>query len=269
MKKTILITGASLGFGRLNAKRFHQEEWNVIATMLDPSEETELNQLNNVLVTRLDVTDKDTIEKSVQEGIARFGKIDVLLNNAGIAKQGPFEYVSDGQLRALMEVNFFGMINVTKALLPHFRKNESGIIINVSSITGRMGFPFASGYGSTKFAIEGLTESLQFELNPFGIKLKLIEPGAFNTNMATNPNLWVALEESKEYKAKMELSIAAANNMVKGDPEEVVDMVYLAATDGTDKLRYPVGNDAIQMLEAKKQMDDTAFKEMVVQAMKL
>ena len=271
MKKTVLITGASTGFGKLTAKKFQQEGWNVIATMRSPEKETELIQLNNVLVNQLDVTDNESITKAVTEGLERFGKIDVLINNAGYGIFGPMEDAKEEQFRRQMEVNYFGLINVTKAVLPHFRNNKNGIIINYSSIGGRVTFPYTSMYHATKFAVEGLTESLQYELNPFGIHLKLIEPGAFNTDFANRSMDWVAIEEDNEYKPKLDAFLKAAEVMIQAgqDPQEVADKTFEAATDNTSQLRYPVGADAAQLLIARSQMDDVQFKEMIAAQMGL
>lgn len=271
MKKTILITGTSSGFGKLTAKKFHQEGWNVIATMRSPQKETELNQLENVLVTRLDVTDESSITSAVNEGIQKFGRIDVLVNNAGFGIFGPMESAKDEQIRKQMEVNYFGLINVTKVLLPHFRSNKDGIIINYSSIGGRVTFPYVSMYHATKFAVEGLTESLQYELNPIGIKLKLIEPGAYNTDFATRSMDWVQVEEGSEYKPKLDAFIEGMKSMMGAgqDPQEVADKTYEAATDGTEKLRYLVGDDAIQIMGARKEVDDVQFKNMIAEQMGL
>ena len=161
MKKTVLITGASSGFGRSAANLFHKSGWNVIATMRSPKKETELTELNGILISKLDVTDKSSIENAVKEGIEKFGTIDVLVNNAGYGALGAMEAATEEQVRQQFEVNFFGLIAVTKAVLPIMRQHRSGIIINVSSVGGRVTFPFSSLYHATKFAVEGLTESMQ------------------------------------------------------------------------------------------------------------
>ncbi len=272
MNKTVLITGTSSGFGRLAVKKFHQEGWNVVATMTTPEKETELNQIENVLVNRLDVTDKNTIEKSIQEGIEHFGKIDVLVNNAGMTVQGHVEDATDAQIRKPMEVNFFGTVNVIKAILPHFRENKGGIIINCSSLAGRVSLPYTSLYHASKFALEGFTASLQYELNPFGIKLKLVEPGGYSTNLTTSPDLWVSVPEGSAYKSGVEKAKAAIMNMGNSsgqDPQEVADTYYEAATDGSDTVRYVVGNDAQQILGARAGMNDVEFKNMIIQSMGL
>ncbi|WP_295715586.1 SDR family oxidoreductase [Mucilaginibacter sp.] len=178
MKKTVLITGASSGFGKEAVKLFHKNNWNVIATMRSPEKETELSALDQVLVTKLDVTDKASIQNALKAGIEKFGQIDVLVNNAGYGSFGALEAATEAEIKRQFDVNFFGLIEVTKALLPVMRQQRSGVIINVSSIGGKVTFPFSSLYHATKFAVEGLTESIQYELNPLGIRLKLLNRAA-------------------------------------------------------------------------------------------
>jgi NADP-dependent 3-hydroxy acid dehydrogenase YdfG len=144
MSKTILITGSSSGIGRATAKHFQAKGWNVVATMRKPEIETELDKFQNVLVTRLDVQEPATIEDAIQKGIKRFGTIDVLLNNAGYGAYGVLEAAPIENIRRQFDVNVIGLIQVTQAILPHFRKNKSGIVINVSSIGGKMTFPLGS-----------------------------------------------------------------------------------------------------------------------------
>lgn len=269
MKKTILITGASTGFGKLAAKKFQKEDWNVIATMRSPEKETELNQLSNVLVVRLDVTDKDSIQQSVQKGIEKFGSIDVLVNNAGYGAMGPMEAATDAQIRRQMDVNFFGLIDVTKSVLPHMRSEKSGIIINISSIGGRITFPFLSLYHASKFAVEGLTEGMQYELNPLGIQLKLVEPGAFKTNFGTGSLDLIDVSNTPDYQENMQNFLQAIEGAManSADPQAVADKIFEAATDGSEQLRYLVGEDALQMAAARGQMEDIDFKNMMNQQM--
>ncbi|HZH96384.1 MAG TPA: SDR family oxidoreductase, partial [Flavisolibacter sp.] len=182
--KTVFITGASSGFGLETAKFFQKKGWNVIATMRTPENDSALSALPNVIVSKLDVVDKQSIGNAVATGIERFGCIDVLVNNAGYGTLGVLEAASDEEIIKQFDVNVFGVINVTKAILPVMRKNKSGVIINISSVGGRITFPYFSLYHATKFAVEGLTESLQYELSPLGIQVKLIEPGGYKTKFA-------------------------------------------------------------------------------------
>ena len=168
MKKTILITGASSGIGAATAQLFLSKGWNVIATMRSPEKETALVNSDEALVTRLDVQDLVSIENAVNQGIEKFGRIDVLLNNAGYGAYGILESFSREQIIRQFNTNVIGLLDVTKALLPHFRANKSGIIINISSIGGKMTFPLGTLYHGTKFAVEGISESLSYEVEQFG-----------------------------------------------------------------------------------------------------
>lgn len=264
MKKTVLITGASSGFGKEAAKLFHAKGWNVIATMRSPQKETELTALNNIFITKLDVTEKPSIQTAVKAGIDKFGKIDVLVNNAGYGALGALEAATEEEIKRQFDVNLFGLIEVTKAVLPGMRQHRSGTIINVSSVGGRVTFPFSSLYHATKFALEGLTESMQYELNPFGIGLKIIEPGGYKTEFAGRSMALFGVDDLDDYKPAFERFIT----MLDGWPMsenigEVAEAIYEAATDGTEKLRYPVGHDAAQLVQTRQQMDDAEFKKMM------
>jgi NAD(P)-dependent dehydrogenase (short-subunit alcohol dehydrogenase family) len=265
MKKTVLITGASSGFGRATAKFFHQHGWNVIAAMRSPEKEKELSGLSGVLVIKLDVTRKAEIGDAVAASIRAFGQIDVLVNNAGYGSFGALEVAPEDVIRQQFEVNFFGLIEVTKAILPDMRVRGSGVIINVSSIGGRLTFPFSTLYHATKFAVEGMTESLQYELNPLGIRLKLVEPGGYKTEFAGRSMNFYGAAGLEDYEEPLDrFAEKIAHWPMSENLNEVAEVIYAAATDGTDKLRYPVGHDAVPILEARHQMDDLAFKKLIV-----
>jgi len=265
MKKTVLITGASSGFGRETVKLFAAKGWNVIASMRSPEKETELSGLAGVLVTRLDVTDKGSIHEAVEAGIRTFGAIDALVNNAGYGAFGALEAASEDVIRQQFEVNLFGLIEVTKAVLPGMRAQKSGVIVNVSSIGGRLTFPFSTLYHATKFAVEGLTESLQYELNPLGIRLKIVEPGGYRTNFAGRSMALYGGGGLDGYQQRFDQFLGLLEQWpMSGNIGEVADVIFEAASDGTEKLRYPVGNDAGPLLEARRQMDDVDFKKMML-----
>ena len=177
MKKTVLITGTSSGFGKATARHFAREGWNVVATMRRPEEEKELTQLPGVLVTRLDVQDRGSITTAIEAGIARFGRIDALVNNAGFGLFGLFEATPREKIAEQFDVNVFGVMDVTRAILPHFRQNKSGVILNIGSGAGVFTLPMLSLYCASKFALEGFTEALSYELASQNIIVKMIEPG--------------------------------------------------------------------------------------------
>ncbi len=264
MKKTVLITGASSGFGRATVKLFHQKGWNVIATMRSPEKESKLSAIPGVLVTRLDVTDKHSIREAVQAGLRQFSQTDVLVNNAGFGTLGALEAAPEEVIRQQFEVNFFGLIQVMKAILPGMRTNKAGTIINVSSIGGKLTFPFCTLYHATKFAVEGLTESLQYELNPLGIRLKLVEPGGYKTDFAGRSMSFYGVGGLDDYQQPFDRFLGKLEQWpMSENVSEVAEAIYEAASDGSEKLRYPVGHDAVPLLEARVQMDDVAFKTMM------
>ncbi|ORY35854.1 short-chain dehydrogenase/reductase SDR [Naematelia encephala] len=265
MPQTVLITGTSTGLGRSIAKLFQSKGWNVVATMRSPSKETELDKLENTLVTRLDVQDIESIDAAVAAGIAKFGRIDVLVNNAGYGTFGALEATSSASIRRQFDVNLFGLLDTTKALLPHFHSNHSGIIINISSVGGRIAVPIASLYHGTKWAVEGISESLQFELAPLGIKIKLIEPGGIKTDYGTrsrevsgDPND-PKLADYQPIVDKLIGILEAEMKTTGAEPDDVAQYVYTAATDGTDQLRYEAGPTAKQFLDHRRAVDDPTW----------
>ncbi|NCU33701.1 MAG: SDR family oxidoreductase, partial [Candidatus Moranbacteria bacterium] len=181
-QKTIFITGSSSGIGRATVELFSKNGWNVAATMRSPEKESKLTKLPDVKLYKLDVLDITSINEAVSNVINDFGRIDVLVNNAGYGAIGPFEAATYDQIRHQFNTNVLGLFDVTREIIPHFRENQSGIIINISSVGGRLTFPLFSLYHGTKWAVEGFSESLHYELRPFGIKIKLIEPGAIKTD---------------------------------------------------------------------------------------
>ncbi|MFM9278298.1 SDR family oxidoreductase [Paenibacillus jiagnxiensis] len=268
--KTIMITGSSSGIGRAAAKHFAEQGWNVIATMRSPEKETELTRLDHVLVTRLDVQQEETIQEAIKTGIERFGTIDVLLNNAGYGAMGIFEAASNEQIRKQFEVNVFGLMAAIKAILPHFRAKNHGLILNISSMGGKIGFPLLSLYHSTKFAIEGFTEAVSYELASQNIRLKLIEPGVVKTEffgrsieLLTDESLTDYQRFTETAQSTLQESAIAADNI--SSPEVIAEAIYQAATDGTNQFRYVVGEDAKTFLNHRKEIGEEAFVQHMAQ----
>jgi len=263
-KKTALITGCSSGFGKLTAKLFHKNGWNVIATMRSPEKETELTELSDVLVTSLDVTDKQSVSEAVSKGLDKFGRIDVLVNNAGISGVGVFEQWDEEEINSIFETNVFGVMRVTKEVLPAMRKQGEGVIINLSSTAGLFGSPFSSVYSAAKFAVEGLTEALALEYAPFNIKVKSIAPGAYETNLFTSMThriLENGDEQIRDYSLKLSQKMNATMEQMRqqgnqeSDPQEVADKVYQCVTEKTP-IHNVSGKDAEAMLQMKKSMSE-------------
>ena len=254
-KRTVLITGCSSGFGNLTATTFAKEGWNVIATMRSPEKEVELNQIENVFLTRLDVTDPENIKNAVAEGVSRFGTIHALVNNAGYGGHGLLEQVSDDSIRSMYETNVFGVMNVMKAVLPIMRKQKEGTVINVTSMGGMMGVASAAVYSSSKHAVQGLTESMAIEYKPLNILIKSVLPGAYPTRFNENTDNDMALgdDELTAYAQKMMAHLqGVSEQMTKqggkvADPQEVADKIYECVTTDTP-VHNPVGADADMLI---------------------
>jgi len=263
MPSTLFLTGASTGIGRAAALYFHQKGWNVAATMRDASK-TDLP--SEIRCFSLDVTKRETIRPALEGALKAFGHVDVLANNAGYGTFGPFEAVSDEQLERQYATNVTGLMYVTRAFLPHFRERKSGIVMNVSSVGGRATFPFYSLYHGTKWAVEGFSESLQFELEPFGIRVKLIEPGAIQTDFAGRSLDRLRKDGLHAYDSLMEKFMKNwAAGRKPSSPELVAEVMYQAATDGTSQLRYIAGDDAKMVLDTRAKISQEEYYAMIKQ----
>jgi len=261
MAKTVLITGTSSGLGRATANLFIRKGWNVVATMRSPQEEHGLDNAENMIVAKLDVRDVDSIYVAVDAGVARFGRIDALINNAGYGAYGPLETTSVETIRRQFDVNVMGLLFTTRAVLPHFRANRSGTIVNISSIGGRISFPLGTLYHGTKFAVEGLSEALQYELAPIGIRMKVVEPGLIRTEFGGRSLEFSNDPELIEYQPTVQRVMGAFGQMMEraSIPEQSAEVAYQAATDESQRLRIEAGPDATQILELRRATDDDTF----------
>ncbi|WP_294297393.1 SDR family oxidoreductase [uncultured Chryseobacterium sp.] len=259
MQNTIFITGASSGIGRATAKLFHAKGWNVIATMRTPEQETELSQLENMTLLPLDVTDLEQIRKTVSLALSEHG-VDVVFNNAGYGLLGSLEAYTDEQIVQQINTNLLGVIRVTKEFIPHFRKKKSGLFISTTSMGGFMGFPLHSIYHATKFGIEGWSESMSFELGLHQIGIKTIAPGATLTSFLDR-----SLEKGLHpaYQDLEEKLLGSTDAMMSNSiaPEQVAAVVYQAATDGKDQIRYLVGEDTKAMDANRLKMGREDFRK--------
>lgn len=247
--KTILITGSSSGIGKATVIYFQQQGWNVAATMRTPEKETELNKLPQVKLFRLDVMDETSISEAIDGAIAAFGGIDVIVNNAGYGAVGIFEAATPEQIRRQFETNVFGVMNVTRAILPHFRAKNDGTIINITSMGGRITFPIYSVYHGTKWAVEGFAEALQYELRPFNIRVKNVEPGAIKTDFYDRSMDLFKKDGLTAYDNYQK--VVYANTQKAGEnapgPEVIAKTIFKAANDRSFRLRY-AGNFQSAML---------------------
>lgn len=241
MKKTILITGTSSGIGKATVVYFAARGWNVAATMRKPEKETELNQIPGVKLYALDVLDESSIRTAIESTIRDFGGLDVIVNNAGYGAVGIFEAASQEQIRRQFDTNVFGVMNVIREVLPYFREKKNGTIINITSMGGRITFPIYSVYHGTKWALEGFAESLQYELRPFNIRVKNVEPGAIKTDFYDRSMDLFRKEGLTAYDRYQQ--VAYVNSQKAGErapgPEIVAATIFKAANDSGFKLRYP------------------------------
>jgi NAD(P)-dependent dehydrogenase (short-subunit alcohol dehydrogenase family) len=262
---TIFITGSSSGLGRATAKLFASKGWKVIASMRDPKKEKELGNISSIQLMSLDVTDPHEIE-SVAKQVAESDGVDVVFNNAGYGLAGALEALTDEQILRLVNTNMLGTIRTTKAFIPHFREKRAGLFINTTSLGGLMSFPFNSIYHATKWAIEGWSESMAFELNPFGIGIKTVEPGGIRTDFFTR-SLDTGRHPAYDALVNKFMGIITDPKQMAtySTPEQIAEVVYEAATDGKDQLRYVAGGDAKSMYAMRLQLGDEAFRKAMAQ----
>jgi len=248
--KTVLITGCSTGIGRLTALTFQSKGWDVVATMRSPERETELTKIDSVLVTRVDVTDAASVAAAVEATVERFGSIDVLVNNAGRGGRALLEQTSDAKILAMFETNVFGVMRMTRAVVPQMRSQGAGCVINVTSMAGLLGLPAESNYCAAKYAAEGFTEALYWECKPLGIRVKSVAPGVYRrTSFANNVDddeMSRGDEALVAYAKRLREHFSVGASREGGDtadPQEVADRIFECATHETP-LRNPVGADA-------------------------
>ena len=251
MSQTVLITGASSGIGKAAAALFADHGWNVVATMRNPDDGADLAERDNVLVTRLDLLDSASIEAAVAAGLERFGAIDVLLNNAGYGAYGPLEATPMDVIRRQFDVNLFGLVETIQAVLPAMRAQRSGVIVNVSSVGGRLTYPLGTLYHGSKWAVEGLSEALHYELSTLGIRVKIVEPGGVNTDFGGRSFVFTTNPELTDYQPLVDMAAAAMEAESPSgnqEPEDVAEVIFTAATDGSMQLRYISGDGAKAIL---------------------
>ncbi|HEX7885107.1 MAG TPA: SDR family oxidoreductase [Phenylobacterium sp.] len=244
MTKTIFITGSSTGLGRATALLFARKGWKVIATMRSPAKETELNTVAGITVMALDVTDPAGIAATAKAALA-LGPIDVLFNNAGYGLAGAFEAASDEQLQAELDTNLLGVMRVTQAFLPAMRERGEGAIVTTTSIGGLVTFPFNSVYHATKWGLEGWSESLAFELAPFGIRVKTVAPGSIATDFASRSIVMTPHPAYLDAIGKvMSVFVDPQRRSQGSTAEQIADVVYEAATDTSERVTFVAGADA-------------------------
>ncbi|HIA3537109.1 TPA: oxidoreductase [Bacillus cereus] len=277
-KKIAVITGASSGFGLLTTLELAKKDYFVIATMRNLekqvnllSQATQFNLLQNIKIQQLDVTDQNSIH-NFQLFLKNINRVDLLINNAGYANGGFVEEIPVEEYRKQFETNLFGAISITQLVLPYMREQKSGKIINISSISGQVGFPGLSPYVSSKYALEGWSESLRLEVQPFGIDVALIEPGSYNTNiwevgkqLATNQS--DTSSPYKEYIGKIQKHINSGSDTF-GNPIDVANKIVEIAESKRTNLRYPIGKGVKFMILAKKILPWRLWEYLVLRSFK-
>jgi NAD(P)-dependent dehydrogenase (short-subunit alcohol dehydrogenase family) len=259
-RKTVLITGTSSGIGRAAAQHFARKGWNVAATMRRPDADNVLASLPNTKLYALDVTSNDSIESAMESVVRDFGAIDCLVNNAGYGVDGVFEAMSDEVIVKQFETNVFGLMKTTRAVIPRMRANNGGSIVQVASMGGRITFPLFSIYHGTKWAVEGFSESLHYELRPFNIHVKIVEPGAIKTDFYGRSRVFVGGDRA-EYRSIVEKAEKVSQGPAQsGAPPELVAATIEKASRNTGrKLRFPVGAPAPMLLALRRVLPESWF----------
>jgi NAD(P)-dependent dehydrogenase (short-subunit alcohol dehydrogenase family) len=272
-QKVAIVTGSSSGIGQEVSLVFARNGFTTYATMRNIQKSSNLRSILereqlDIHFVQLDVTDENSVASAIQKISHERGRIDILVNNAGYALTGAFEDLAMDEIKSQYETNVFGLIRTTQAVLPIMRKQKSGTIVNISSGAGRFGYPTGSAYVSTKFAVEGLSEAISFELEPFGIRVILIEPGIIKTNFL---NSTILSRKSKdiesEYAPLMKYVKNVINEMANNgsDPKDVADIVLDAVTTDKPRLRYLAGKDVEQLVKTKESMSDEDFHNVLKQ----
>jgi short-subunit dehydrogenase len=273
MHQVALITGCSSGIGYETALMLARNGYHTFATMRNTKKSDSLEEIIrkerlDLNIRELDINDNTSIENTINCIKREANRIDVLINNAGYGLVGFFEDLTLDEIRNQFETNFFGVLNITKKIIPIMRLQKSGTIINVSSGAGQVGFPGISAYVSTKFAIEGFSESLMYELLPYGIKVVIIEPGVIKTNFFRN---CIVSEHSMKKSSPYSRSLDKFQRNVElmqehaTSPIDVAKVIIQVLGNNEPKQRYIVGNDVAMILEAKKNLSDIEFKKMMMQ----
>jgi NAD(P)-dependent dehydrogenase (short-subunit alcohol dehydrogenase family) len=275
-QKVAIVTGSSSGIGYATSLLLARNGFHTYATMRNIGRSADVQEIAYkerlpLEVIQLDVNDDASIRDSIEKVESENERIDVLVNNSGYGLVGAFEDLSVEEIKSQFETNFFGVIRLTQQVLPIMRKQKSGTIVNISSGAGRIGFPGMSAYVSSKFALEGLSESMSYELEPFGIKVVIIEPGVIRTNFKKNSVMSKkSLDNSSisPYSSIIQKIDSSISSMIEHatPPEEVAKAILHAAISNNPELRYLVGSDMIMMAETKKSMSDEDFRKMMMQS---
>lgn len=259
----VLLTGCSSGFGELAALLFADRGHRVFATMRKPGKSAAIDARTDIEQLALDVCDSGSVDAAVAEVIARCGRLDIVVNNAGIEVLGAVHLFADDEVTRQFDTNVNGVVRVVRAAAPHMIANGSGAIVNVGSVAGRVGPPYSGMYAASKHAVEALTESMHFELAPHGIRVSVVEPGQFATNLGANSAVAHAMSEATAEHERWQRYRTAQRRLVNGEPADpslVAEAIYRAATERPGMLRHPVGKDAELIVGAKNALSFEDFE---------
>ncbi len=267
MDKVALVTGSSSGIGFETSLALARNGYHTFATMRNLGKDEKIKQIIekedlSIEILELDVDSEESVNRAIKTVSEKKGRIDVLVNNAGYGMWGTVEDVSIDEFKEQFETNFFSIIRLIQKVAPIMRKQNSGNIVNISSVAGRIGFPVSPAYISSKFALEGLSESLRFELMPFGINVIIIEPGVIKTNFFDSMKMSEKSQQDSTYKEITDKVISGVKMMAEmgTHPKEVADVVIKTLGEEKPLPRYVIGNDAMMFLEAKKMKTDIEFE---------
>jgi Short-chain dehydrogenases of various substrate specificities len=273
-KKTVLVTGCSSGIGYATCLMFARNSFATYGSARDLSKAERIQEITNreklpLKIIRLDVNEDESIRIAIQEIISDSGRIDILINNAGYGMFGPIEEISIEEIKEQFETNFFGTIRLIKAIVPIMRKQRKGTIVNISSMVGRFGVPLNAAYVSSKFALEGLSESISFELQEFGIKVILVEPGVIQTDFFQNLKNRGNDTKSRYYKL-MDKRIAFLKGAMKNSvssSDQVANTILHAVNSRDPDMRYVIGNDATNSIHMRNSLSDREFMKWIKDGM--
>ncbi|MGQ0605789.1 MAG: SDR family oxidoreductase [Candidatus Nitrosotenuis sp.] len=267
MDKVALVTGSSSGIGFETSLSLAREGYHTYASMRDTKKSANIQEIAkkenlSISVIPLDVDKPESIKTAIKQIVTEKKRIDVLVNNAGYGIFGCLEDLTVDELKAQFETNFFSVIRLIQEVAPLMRAQKSGAIVNISSVAGRIGFPGSPAYISSKFALEGLSECLRYELSPFGVNVIIIEPGVIKTNFFDSMKMPKNAKPSSPYKDITDKVVTGVKMMAEmgTPPKEVADVIIKALKEKNPLPRYPVGNDASMFLEAKKMKTDIEFE---------
>jgi NAD(P)-dependent dehydrogenase (short-subunit alcohol dehydrogenase family) len=265
---TVLVTGCSSGFGLLAAVTFARNGHHVVASMRDTAKSAPLLEAAGaagveVEVVELDVTSSASVDRAIDSIVESTGRVDIVVNNAGIESFGAVHLVADDEASRQLDTNVLGVVRVARAAVPHMLRQRRGAIVNVGSVAGKVGVPYSGLYAASKHAVEAITEAMHFELAHLGIRVAIVEPGQFATELNDNSSVAVSMPEGSDEFARWQSFRVRMRQLVGGapaDPQLVADVIYEAATSTEPRLRWPVGDDAALVLDTKAAMSFEDFE---------